>query len=380
MKNTFAIVFALCLLTFSVHANAQDYVPPPMFDDPSTPTTRPQTNNGYIVEPRASPRETVPPMAPAPPITPITARTSKQSASMEPIVEPVRKSKAEKPDVAPVKKSVKPAAVPPKKPSPPVAAAAPVIPAPPPAVTQQATEPAAAPIPSVPSALPKPAPIAIDPIVAPVPKTAPASKVISKGVVTGPVSMPSVPTQAVEKHESFVDPSTNGKTEKTIMQRTQEQARAKQEELAKKKEDERLAAIAEAEPEATAPVDNAVPTEFDPTHSGVLKKIVPYQAGQIVLEEADLMGLGAGVLTELKRRDHWRIQIRSFATPQGQGVNSDRRIALSRAIAMRKSLVDQGVRASRIDVRAEGLQTNASETPDRIDLYLYSPVEKPAVF
>jgi len=62
-----------------------------------------------------------------------------------------------------------------------------------------------------------------------------------------------------------------------------------------------------------------------------------------------------------------RIQLLAFAADSGAGASRARRLSLSRALAVRAFLIDEGVRSTRMDVRALG--SNAGDGPaDRVDI------------
>lgn len=66
-----------------------------------------------------------------------------------------------------------------------------------------------------------------------------------------------------------------------------------------------------------------------------------------------------------------RLEIRAYAGGEGISANRARRLSLARALAVRSQLIEQGVRSSRIDVRALGDKTE--EKPfNRVDLALSS--------
>lgn len=61
-----------------------------------------------------------------------------------------------------------------------------------------------------------------------------------------------------------------------------------------------------------------------------------------------------------------RIQLLGYAAPEMQGLSSAKRLALRRAVAVRKYLVGQGIAQTRIDVRAIGAAKSGE--PDRVDI------------
>lgn len=354
----------LCLMFVLAAASSalaqDDYVPPPMFDDVQP---RPESTTGNIVEPRSSSKDSeklpgapLSPTAPAAPSAPKIVTSPDAPPFIQPIVEGTKKPSApasKKPQADKPKEASAPLPLPPKKPNTPTPAA----------VAEKPVMPEEKPEASIEN------------------KPQPAAKVTSKGVVTGPKTMPSVPAQAVEQQVLDLtapiadSPAPRGPDEapegETIMERHQHEMEAKQAEQEQKEDS--VAALQAAD---------IPPMEFESDGSQeVLKKILPFAPEQINLPPDDLAAIGAGIKEELRKRDTWRIQIRSYATSSGSGVSSDKRVSLSRAIALRKFLVDQGVRASRIDVRAEGNEpAPEGKSRDRIDLYLYSPTEKPIVF
>lgn len=100
---------------------------------------------------------------------------------------------------------------------------------------------------------------------------------------------------------------------------------------------------------------------------------VPGRVGEIpfVAGAADLPANGKSVLdqavTQLKRDDEARLQIVAYASGGDDSGSQARRLSLSRALAVRSYLIDQGVRSTRMDVRALG--NKSSEGPaDRVDI------------
>lgn len=65
--------------------------------------------------------------------------------------------------------------------------------------------------------------------------------------------------------------------------------------------------------------------------------------------------------------DGGRLQVRGYATGEDGSKSSARRIALSRALSVRSYLMDKGVKAKRVDVRALGAETDRNPL-DRVDL------------
>jgi outer membrane protein OmpA-like peptidoglycan-associated protein len=79
-----------------------------------------------------------------------------------------------------------------------------------------------------------------------------------------------------------------------------------------------------------------------------------------------------GILTLLQKNPAWRVQIQAFASTDGADVSNARRISLARALAIRTWLMDKGVEASRMDVRALGAETDRNPA-DRVDMVFFNP-------
>ena len=358
MKSVkFLSLFSLTLsafILFSAVANAQQdpsYAPPPMFDDLTPPMVRPPAKDGYIVAPMASPKSA----------TPDTSASQPKPGAIAPRVSVDPNSS--RPQPAPSKPYIP---VAPVAPTAPKAVAAP--PAPPkPKMMQPIIEspktakPAApqidAPVVEKPSPLPVPPPA---PVATPTPQPVKRDPAVS--AITGPKTMPALPMEEVGKDVTF-EKNPEPPASETILERHQSETMEK--------------ATETLTPVAPLPNANVTPATFEPSDQGILKKSIVLTPGQIGLVPADLDPIAAGVAKELGAagKEDWRVQIRAYATPYGAGLSSDRRIALNRSLSLRTGLIEAGVAASRIDVLAEGLQTDNSKPADRIDIYLYGPAQ-----
>jgi outer membrane protein OmpA-like peptidoglycan-associated protein len=74
-------------------------------------------------------------------------------------------------------------------------------------------------------------------------------------------------------------------------------------------------------------------------------------------------------IAELKRDEASRLQIVAYATGGDEAGSQARRLSLSRALAVRSYLIDQGVRSTRMDVRALG-NRSPDGPADRVDMVL----------
>lgn len=93
---------------------------------------------------------------------------------------------------------------------------------------------------------------------------------------------------------------------------------------------------------------------------------IPFAAGA-----AELPADGKGVLdkaaAQIKNDDSARLQIVAYASGGDDSGSQARRLSLSRALAVRSYLIDQGVRSTRMDVRALG-NRSSNGPADRVDI------------
>jgi hypothetical protein len=64
-----------------------------------------------------------------------------------------------------------------------------------------------------------------------------------------------------------------------------------------------------------------------------------------------------------------RLQLKAYAGGTAETLSSARRLSLSRALSVRSFLIEQGIRSTRIDVRALG-RAEDSGPPERVDIVL----------
>jgi outer membrane protein OmpA-like peptidoglycan-associated protein len=72
-------------------------------------------------------------------------------------------------------------------------------------------------------------------------------------------------------------------------------------------------------------------------------------------------------IADLKKDENLRLQLVAYASGGDDAGSQARRLSLSRALAVRSYLIDQGVRSTRMDVRALGNRV-PSGPPDRVDV------------
>lgn len=210
-----------------------------------------------------------------------------------------------------------PAYVPPPVPPSPVASAPLTPPPPPSAVASSAPAPIAPAQTAAPTPVTPPAPVAAVAPPPPPPPPAPVATPAPPAPVAAPAPVPAPPVTAAQ-----------------------------------------APAAAPAQTAAAAPVARAT--------GGALATIA-FAAGSPDLNDQGKAALGA-VLDALKSDATARLQIQAFASGGDDQGGQARRLSLSRALAVRGQLIEQGIAATRMDVRALG-RTNDGP-PDRVDILL----------
>ncbi|HEX6979337.1 MAG TPA: OmpA family protein [Alphaproteobacteria bacterium] len=96
---------------------------------------------------------------------------------------------------------------------------------------------------------------------------------------------------------------------------------------------------------------------------------IPFVHGAADLPESARADLERAV-REIKKDESARLQLVAYAKGSGDDAESQaRRLSLSRALAVRSYLIDQGVRSTRMEVRALGNKVPDGQ-PDRVDIVL----------
>ncbi len=125
-------------------------------------------------------------------------------------------------------------------------------------------------------------------------------------------------------------------------------------------------AAAPAPPPQQQPRVAALPPPTAPVEGQVGQ--IPFAAGA-----ADLPADGKSILdravAQLKQDESARLQIVAYASGGDDSGSQARRLSLSRALAVRSYLIDQGVRSTRMDVRALG-NRSPSGPADRVDILM----------
>ena len=123
-------------------------------------------------------------------------------------------------------------------------------------------------------------------------------------------------------------------------------------------------------PTATASVDTPPPaptqTALRPSTSATDgESRILFDAGSANLNDAAKAELDA-LATQLKSDTGIRVQLQAYAAGTDETAPDARRLSLSRALKVRSHLIDQGVRSTRMDVRALGVKAEGGPA-DRVD-------------
>ncbi|MCI5060457.1 MAG: OmpA family protein [Alphaproteobacteria bacterium] len=204
-------------------------------------------------------------------------------------------------------------------------------------------------------------------------KPAPKS---SSGVIKGPKSMPATKKQSVEAQPTFEDvkePQATQKPDKAPIADMLLRAQPKEEikpENKKSPTDEAKALIRQMEVKESPP-----PTKI--MQDGTQKIILPFTDRQATLDDNGRAIIDQMILPKLDENIDNTILIQSYASKLEGVMNSDRRLALSRAMAVREYLIEQTIQPHRITVRASGEEQNSSQSStqgtapiERVELYL----------
>lgn len=95
-----------------------------------------------------------------------------------------------------------------------------------------------------------------------------------------------------------------------------------------------------------------------------------FPAGEADLPVEAKSTIDSGIVGALKSQPQARVQIVAWASAPDGKEGSARRTSLSRALAVRSYLISQGIDATRMDVRAMGLQADKKAEKDKVDIIL----------
>lgn len=92
---------------------------------------------------------------------------------------------------------------------------------------------------------------------------------------------------------------------------------------------------------------------------------IGFAADQTTLDDAGRKRLSE-LAAELQGKPEKRLQIKAYADGTAETASQARRLSLSRALAVRSFLIEQGIESTRMDVRALGSKFEEGP-PDRVD-------------
>lgn len=130
-------------------------------------------------------------------------------------------------------------------------------------------------------------------------------------------------------------------------------------------------AAAPAAPAATRPPAPPTQTASLPPGGGLPTRERPFRI-RFADQSTDLPEQAKSALNQLAQRlkdnEAPRIQLIAYAAGTAETASQARRLSLSRALALRTYLIDQGVRGNRMDVRALGNKLEDDGPADRVDI------------
>ena len=97
---------------------------------------------------------------------------------------------------------------------------------------------------------------------------------------------------------------------------------------------------------------------------------IPFPGDRARLPDKATAALKA-LAQRLAKNNALRLQLKAYASGTKDNASRARRLSLSRALAVRSYLIRQGVRSTRIDVRALGNRAEG-DPANRVDLFVVS--------
>lgn len=183
-------------------------------------------------------------------------------------------------------------------------------------------------------------------------KSKPAAQ--TEGIVKGPKTMPSNKKQNVESEVLF-EPKNLKQID--LIDRVQ------------KKDDKENVQNPEQDKIIEPKNPNFDLPKFSVLADGQRKLNIIFAENQKDLADEQIYTLQKLILPLLKENKATRLRLESYASPQGQNLNGDRRLALSRAMAIRDLVLNSKIDAHRLDVRSLGAQTDV-QPMDRVEIYI----------
>ena len=176
----------------------------------------------------------------------------------------------------------------------------------------------------------------------------------SKGIVRGSKTMPAHKKSKVDAEVTFESPNQETPD---LLGRVQKQNKKPP-----------MAVVTEEKIQPIAESAILLPA-FDVQADGRKKIVMIYAGSETSLDGAKKDILMRGIIPALDQNISAKLRIQAYAGPQGEALSMDRRLALSRALAIRSYLLEQEISARRIDVRALGAQSDVRPL-DRVELFI----------
>lgn len=183
-----------------------------------------------------------------------------------------------------------------------------------------------------------------------------------RGVVKGPKTMPSAPANSVESEVLFEAPE--GQNIPLLYQQPKTQPKITPKTRAKP------STKPVTEPKTVAEKIPSLPA-FKTPKDGVLQSTLYFVSVTEELSDTNQKTIKHLIIPELRKNDKKRLLIEAYASSQNNVLNGDRRISLSRALNIRRFLIENGIDSSRLDVRAFGANTD-TQPIDRVELLIIS--------
>ncbi|MAZ75804.1 MAG: hypothetical protein CMH31_00695 [Micavibrio sp.] len=176
-------------------------------------------------------------------------------------------------------------------------------------------------------------------------------KPTSQGVVKGPKTMPAVKKKSVDAEK--IDQNKVNNTQTDMLARVQTLDPVEPKKLAKDAEPETKKDILSTK-EAKSLLKDRLVLIFDGASASLSDQKQEILKNKVIPVFAD---------------GDKRLNVTAFASPQSEGLNSDKRLALSRALAVRSFLIENGISSNQINIRSLGAQTT-KQPYDRVELQL----------
>ena len=180
--------------------------------------------------------------------------------------------------------------------------------------------------------------------------------------------MPAAKKEAVEAQETFVEEPAKTPISDMLLRVQQDAATKEEEENQANKEpsatDKAKAAIRRMEVKEAPPPNEVM-------DDGRQKITLSFDTNQSTLNDEQRAIIDHMILPKLDEAMENTVLVQSYASKLEGVLNSDRRLALDRAMAIRTYLLEQTIQPHRITVRALGNDSqNTAQTPDRAELYI----------